>query len=790
MAADKVLKEKRMVFVQSVTSGTINGLLDDLLEKRVLNQEEMEKVRRENATDMDKARALIDSVTRKGDKASKVCIDHICEIDSHLAEKMGLPSGAQSRTDHNTQYSQAEILPFPAPQAVQDNPAKLAFPGPGGSLKLCPPDIAQKIWNEKSAEIYPIMGKFTRTRLALIICNTEFDKLSRRAGADADIRGMKMLLEDLGYTVDVKEDLTASDMKAELSAFAARKEHKTSDSTFVVFMSHGIREGICGKKHSKEVSDVLDIDTIFQSLNTYNCPSLKDKPKVIIIQACRGENEGVVWLKDSAKGSENDFSLAPEDFEYDAIKKAHIEKDFIAFCSSTPDNVSWRHPKHGSLFIMKLIKNLREYAWSCDMEEIFRKVRFSFESPDGKAQMPTTERVTLTRCFYLFPGHFEGVFVFLTDKLNKNPLKALESIGKDLLVEVLDGLVKKDVLKLEETEKKKFNDAKPGDKARVLVDAVRGRHHEAGQALVQTFLNTNKNSISTKVPAVPPKVTEPPESAETTDTLKLCPPEEFQKVCEKRAGEIYPIKERKDRTRLALIICNREFDHLQPRKGAELDITGMTELLKGLGYTVIVEENLTAKEMESVLVEFAARPEHRTSDSTFLVFMSHGLLDRLCGKQHSKENPDVLPYDTIFRVFNNRNCPSLKDKPKVIIVQACRGENRGELWVSDSPAAVTDSTSQSPENLEDDAVYKAHVEKDFIAFCSSTPHNVSWRDTTKGSLFITQLIGCFQKYSWCCHLEEVFRKVQLSFEKPEVRVQMPTIERLSMSRYFYLFPGN
>lgn len=378
----------------------------------------------------------------------------------------------------------------------------------------------------------------------------------------------------------------------------------------------------------------------------------------------------------------------------------------------------------------------------------------------------------------------------MADKLNKNPLKALESIGKDILVEVLDGLVKKDVLKLEETDKKKFNDAKPGDKARVLVDAVRGKQHEAGQVLVQTFLNTNKNSISTKDPAAPAEVTGPAESAETTDTLKLCPPEDFLKVCQERAGEIYPIKERTDRTHLALIICNKEFVHLQPRKGADLDIKGMRELLVSLGYSVIVEEKLTAKEMEKVLVEFAARPEHRTSDSTFLVFMSHGLLDRLCGTQHSKENPDVLSYDTIFRIFNNRNCPSLKDKPKVIIFQACRGENRGELWVSDSPAAVTDSSSQSPENLEEDAVYKAHVEKDFIAFCSSTPHNVSWRDTTKGSLFITQLIACFQKYSWRCHLEEVFRKVQLSFEKPDVRVQMPTIERLSMSRYFYLFPGN
>ncbi|CAK6448825.1 unnamed protein product [Pipistrellus nathusii] len=404
MEADKVLKEKRTVFIQSVTSGIINGLLDDLLEERVLNQEEMEKIRNENATSMDKARALIDSVYRKGPRASQVCITLICKNDSHLAEKMGLPGG-KSDNDQNAHDSQARLLPFTAPQAVKDNSAQLVVSGPGGSLKLCPPDIVQRIWNEKSAEIYPVMGKSTRTRIALIICNTEFDKLPKRAGADADIRGMKMLLEGLGYTVDVKEDLTALDMIAELKAFAARQEHKNSDSTFLVFMSHGIRQGICGKKHSEEVSDVLDINTIFQSLNTYNCPSLKDKPKVIIIQACRGENEGVVWLKDSAKDSGNSFSLAPEDFEDDAIKKAHIEKDFIAFCSSTPDNVSWRHPKRGSLFIIKLIEILQEHAWSCDVEEIFRKVRFSFESPDGRAQMPTTERVTLTRCFYLFPGY-------------------------------------------------------------------------------------------------------------------------------------------------------------------------------------------------------------------------------------------------------------------------------------------------------------------------------------------------------------------------------------------------
>ncbi|XP_033061241.1 caspase-1-like isoform X2 [Trachypithecus francoisi] len=144
-----------------------------------------------------------------------------------------------------------------------------------------------------------------------------------------------MLLQNLGYKVDVKRNLTTSDMTTELEAFSRRQEHKTSDSTFLVFMSHGIREGICGKKYSGQVPDVLQLNELFKMLNTKNCPSLKDKPKVIIIQACRDDKYGVVLVTDSVRASENISLPTPGDFEDDAIKKAHIEKDFIAFYSST-----------------------------------------------------------------------------------------------------------------------------------------------------------------------------------------------------------------------------------------------------------------------------------------------------------------------------------------------------------------------------------------------------------------------------------------------------------------------
>uniref|UniRef100_A0A9L0R8L2 Caspase 1 n=2 Tax=Equus TaxID=9789 RepID=A0A9L0R8L2_HORSE len=81
------------------------------------------------------------------------------------------------------------------------------------------------------------------------------------------------------------------------------------------------------------------------------------------------------------------------------------EKRRLFIRSVGTDTVSWRSPTTGSVFIEKLIENLQEYAWSCDLEEIFRKVRLSFELPDARAQMPTAERVTLTRRFYLFPGY-------------------------------------------------------------------------------------------------------------------------------------------------------------------------------------------------------------------------------------------------------------------------------------------------------------------------------------------------------------------------------------------------
>ncbi|NWI22810.1 CASP1 protein, partial [Sula dactylatra] len=257
------------------------------------------------------------------------------------------------------------------------------------------------------------------------------------------------------------------------------------------------------------------------------------------------------------------------------------------------------------------------------------------------------------------------------------------------------------------------------------------------------------------------------------------------------SSQIYPIHlPRETRTRRALLICNIEFEHLKRRDGAEVDVDGMTKLLEGLGYVVDIHRNLTSQGMAEVMKDFADLKEHRTSDSTFLVFMSHGGRAGLFGTKSRNETTDILSLDTIYEQFNNKHCQALLGKPKVVIIQCCRGGNIGSVMVSDSadPAMPTPSSAHTvPEGLEDDAIFEVHLESDFATLHSSTPDTLSWRNRAEGSIFIQHLIQQFRNHACDSDLQEIFRKIQNSFGKfPR---QLPSQERITMLRKFYLFPG-
>ncbi|KAG7270273.1 hypothetical protein CRUP_037497 [Coryphaenoides rupestris] len=146
--------------------------------------------------------------------------------------------------------------------------------------------------------------------------------------------------------------------------------------------------------------------------------------------------------------------------------------------------------------------------------------------------------------------------------------------------------------------------------------------------------------------------------------------------------KIYPVLAPATRTRLALVITNVTFDHLGVRNGAEKDEQTMKELLRSLGYIVA---------MDKAVKDFFEDTRLPFTDSVFVVIMSHGKMGGILGVHHaSDEKPDVFPIDNIYKHMDPKKCGGLRNKPKVIIIQACRGDTDGSVLVMDGPGCTTE----------------------------------------------------------------------------------------------------
>ncbi|CAL8375165.1 unnamed protein product, partial [Gadus morhua 'NCC'] len=243
--------------------------------------------------------------------------------------------------------------------------------------------------------IYAVMAPDKRTRMALLITNVRFDHLSHRDGAEKDEEDMRKLLISLGYNVKQHRDLSGAGMDEAVKSFSKDSRLATTDSVIVVIMSHGVKGAILGVNHSVTDPDQFPIDNIYKHLESAHCPKLEGKPKVIIIQACRGDKDGSAIVTDGpgsvpeqAPVVQVDVARPPhladpvdENIEEDvAIQRVHKEKDFVSLLSCTADTVSYRHPQHGSFFIQYIVDIFNRHAREDHIVELFRKASRSDRS--------------------------------------------------------------------------------------------------------------------------------------------------------------------------------------------------------------------------------------------------------------------------------------------------------------------------------------------------------------------------------------------------------------------------
>ncbi|XP_036975496.1 caspase-1-like isoform X2 [Acanthopagrus latus] len=465
--ADQLLRA-RVDFVNRVSSPAISQLLHLTLQDCILSFEERQRVH-EHRTSADMARALIDTVSRKGDLASRMFISHIQHVEPYLYEVLreswGLPappaaepqmeeeesfehsirvaqsvsqSVRQYTNSHNTTRNQDEAsrtmitnikskdptlhsklacgqtaLPAAEPQREKEL-LTLFLNSPVMSSIFV--SVADKLSN---TNIYPVTKKSIENRVALLITNINFtDRTLNRYGADRDEANMKNVLRGLGYEVVPHRDLTGDAIGAAIRKFSEHPKLKETDSVVVVIMSHGKLGSVLGVDWKKKTSgdekpDEFPINDIYKHLGPEECEALTNKPKIIIIQACRGEEDGSVPVKDGANAAEpcedvdqpGPCSSAGEQ-NGSSVRRVHREKDFISLLSCTPDTVSYRNPINGSYLIQFVVEVFNTCAQKDHIVELFTKVLQRFEDFPiaSDLQMPTINRYSLTKCFYFNPG--------------------------------------------------------------------------------------------------------------------------------------------------------------------------------------------------------------------------------------------------------------------------------------------------------------------------------------------------------------------------------------------------
>ncbi|KAG7260978.1 hypothetical protein CRUP_016925 [Coryphaenoides rupestris] len=153
----------------------------------------------------------------------------------------------------------------------------------------------------------------------------------------------------------------------------------------------------------------------------------------------------------------------------------------------------------------------------------------------------------------------------------------------------------------------------------------------------------------------------------------------------------------------------------------------------------------------------AAEADHLHADCFACVFLSHG------------DNDEVYAYDgkitiqEITALFKGDKCRSLVGKPKIFILQACRG-NQHDLPVT--PMDVVDSKPKVNEVVVDaGVVHTLPAGADFLMCYSVAEGYYSHRETINGSWYIQDLCEALQKFGDSLEFTELLtlvnRKVSL-----------------------------
>ncbi|XP_044153482.1 caspase-3-like [Bufo gargarizans] len=222
------------------------------------------------------------------------------------------------------------------------------------------------------------------------------------------------------------------------------------------------------------------------------------------------------------------------------------------------------------------------------------------------------------------------------------------------------------------------------------------------------------------------------------------------------------------------LILNMEYFDIhgfQRREGTQKDKNTLKETFNKLGFQVRIEENLTHKEIGTVLQEVAV-DDHSHRSCFVCAILSHGTEDGIFARDN------IFTLNWLVSFFSKSNCKSLAGKPKLFFIQACRGDEYD--FGTEIDGTLDSVQSLAPHTLK---------EKDMLYAYSTPPGYFAWRNNIKGSWFIQSLCKMLQDHENKLELMQILtrvnRMVALEYESRIGGKEIPCIVSM-LTKELYL----
>ncbi|CAG2110522.1 unnamed protein product [Medioppia subpectinata] len=557
-----------------------------------------------------------------------------------------------------------------------------------------------------------------------------------REGTKEDVDRIVRCFQRLQFVVEVVKDGTLQTIETKMQQ-VSDADHSDSDCVVVVVLTHGDGQSLWARNVK------YPTETLFEYFNGNRCPTLIGKPKIFIIQACRGVkvDPGSTLKALGPTPAPTSTPTTPR-----RIYTIPTNADFLVYYSTSPgtsdlvdaiDITLAAGQASAAIGVINIAINSADY----DMKHRNR----GCEPREG-----TKEDVDrIVRCFqrlqFVVEVVKDGTLQTIETKMQQ--VSDADHSDSDCVVVVVlthgDGqsLWARNVKYPTETLFEYFNGNRCptliGKPKIFIIQACRGVKVDPGS----TLKALGPTPAPTSTPTTPRRIYTIPTNADflvyySTSPAHLINAHEINILQTKTVKNVSYDMKHQNRGK-CVVFNHRKFDKsdVKPRPGTDRDAEDVIKCFKRLQFDVICVNDGTFRDIKQTMTKMATE-DHSDSDCVVVVVLTHGDEQSLWARNAK------YPIDTLFAYFTGDRCPTLVGKPKIFIIQACRGEG-----IDSGIKMKTLGVDEVDSNHE--IVYKIPTIADFLVYYSTAPGHFSFRNVETGSVFIQELVVAyyFESYS-------------------------------------------